>query len=56
MYVLGQCKFKCFIFPAYLSYVSHSFDICNAAIKNVTKIHCIYICTISEYCIYFKTN
>ena len=34
MYVLGYYKFKCLVYPASLSCVSHSIDICTAATKN----------------------
>ena len=32
--VLGWYKFKCFLYPAKLSCVSYSIDICTVAIKN----------------------
>ena len=35
MYVLGQYKFKCFVYTTSLSYVSHSVYICTVAIKNI---------------------
>ena len=41
MYVLGWCKLKCFLYPAKLSCVSHSIDICTEAIKNIRKIHAL---------------
>ena len=37
IYVLGLHKFKCLVFPTLLSSVSHSIDICTAAIQNITK-------------------
>ena len=39
MYVLGQGKFKCY--PAELSCVSHSVDICTVAIKNTRNMHAV---------------
>ena len=38
---LVQWKFKCFIFSAWLSYVSHSIDICTEAIKNIRNTHVV---------------
>ena len=41
IYALGQYKFKCFLYPAQLSYVSHSADICTVAIKNIRYMHAV---------------
>ena len=41
MYVLGYYKFKCFVYPASLSCVSHSIDICTVAIKNIRNMHAV---------------
>ena len=40
MYVLGWCKFKCFLYPASFP-VSHSIDICAVAIKNIKNMHAV---------------
>ena len=40
MYVLGSCKFKCFLYPASFP-VSHSIDICTVAIKNIKNMHAV---------------
>ena len=36
MHVLGWNKFKCFVYPASHSYVSHSIDICARNMYAVT--------------------
>ena len=41
MYILGQPKFKCFVYPALLSSVSHSINICTVAIKNIRNMHAV---------------
>ena len=41
MYVLGWYKFKCFVYPASLSCVSHSIDICTVAIQNIKNMHAV---------------
>ena len=41
MHVLCWCRFKCFVFPVYLLYVSYSIDICTVAIKYISQIFCI---------------
>ena len=41
MYVLGYCKFKCFVYPAWLFCVSHSIDICMVAIENIRNMHTV---------------
>ena len=41
MYVLGWCKFKCFLYLAQLSCVSHSIVICMVAVKNLKNIHTV---------------
>ena len=41
MYVLGYCKFKCFVYPAYLFCVSYSIDICKVVIKNIKNMHTV---------------
>ena len=41
MYVLGYCKFKCFLYPVLLSCVSHSIDLFKVAIKNIKNMHVI---------------
>ena len=41
MYVLGYYKFKCFVYPASLSCVSHSIDICTVAIKNIRNMRAV---------------
>ena len=41
MYSLGQCKLKCCVNPAQLSYVSHSIDICTVAIKNIRNMYAV---------------
>ena len=41
MYVLGQCEFRCFVYPAYLSCVSHSIDICTVGNKNIRNMHAV---------------
>ena len=34
-YVLGWCKFKCFLYPAWLSCVSHFIDICTVKLSKI---------------------
>ena len=41
MYVLDQCKFKCFGYPAWFPCVSHSIDICMVPIKNIQNMHAV---------------
>ena len=41
MYVLDLYKFKCFVYPASLSCVSHSIDICTVAIKYQKYARCL---------------
>ena len=41
MYVLGQCEFKCFVYIAYLSCISHSIDICTVGNKNIRNMHAV---------------
>ena len=41
MYVLGYYKFNYFVYPASLSCVSHSIDICTVAIKNIRNMHAV---------------
>ena len=43
MHVLGQYKFKCFVYYPWLSCVSHFIDIYTAVIKNIRKMHNISI-------------
>ena len=40
-YILGQCKFKCIVYPTRLSCNSHSIDICTVAIKNIKNMHAV---------------
>ena len=41
MYVLGKCKFKCFVYPVLLSCVSHSIDICTVPNKSIRNMHTV---------------
>ena len=41
MYVLDSYKFKCFVYPASLSCVSHSIVTCTVANKNIRNIHAV---------------
>ena len=41
MYVSGKYKFKCFVYPASLSSVSYSSDVCTVAIKNIRKMYAV---------------
>ena len=41
MHVLGKYKFKCFVYPASFSCVSHSIDICTVAIKIIRNMHAV---------------
>ena len=36
-------KFKCFVYPASLSCVSHSINICTVAVKYIRNIHTVSI-------------
>ena len=40
-YILGQYNLKYFLYPASLSYVSHSINICSVAFKNIRDIHAV---------------
>ena len=41
MYVLGLCKFKCFVYSTKFSCVSHSIDTCTVVIKNIRNMHAV---------------
>ena len=41
LYVFSHCKFKSFVFFAYLLFVSHSIDICTAATRNIRRAHTV---------------
>ena len=55
MYVLGCYKFKCFVYPAYLSCVSHSVDICTVAIKNIWNMQAVSTNQIADI-LHFNDN
>ena len=39
--VLGYYKFKCFMYPASLSCVSHSIDVCTVAVRGIGSVHAV---------------
>ena len=49
MYVIGQYKFKCFIYPVLLACVSHSADISTVAIKNIRNMHAVSTNQIADF-------
>ena len=51
MYVLGQCRFKCFVYLAQLSCVSHSIEIYSVAIKNIRNITVFQPIKLQVFCI-----
>ena len=55
MYVLGSYKSKCFVYPASLSFVSHSIDICTVAIKNLRNMHAVSTSQIADI-LHFNYN
>ena len=48
MYVFSYYKFKCFVYPASLSCVSHSNVICTVAIKNIRNMHAVSTSQITD--------
>ena len=55
MYVLGSCKFKCFVYLAQLSCVSYYIDICTVAIKNIKNMYAVSTSQIADI-LHFKDN
>ena len=55
MYILGYYKFKCFVYPASLSCVSHSIDICTVAIKNIRNMYAVLTSQIADI-LHFNDN
>ena len=55
VYVLGYYKFKCFVYPASLSCVSHAIDICTVAIKNIRNMQAVSTNQIT-YILHFNDN
>ena len=56
MYVLGQCKFKCSVYPAQLFCVSHSIVIFTVVIKNIKNIGAVSTNQIADILHYNDKN